>query len=220
MTAWPVERLEGSAADFHARPLPSGGARAVSVLTVTRPALVLGSTQRDDVVDTDALAATGIELVRRRSGGGAVLVEPDRTVWIDVDLPRDDDRWTDDVGRSFVWLGQAWAGALADLGLDPEVNTGGMCTTPWSRLVCFAGLGPGEVTVGGAKAVGLAQRRTRHGARFQTAVNLAWDPVPLVGLLALGPAERDQAATELRATVVTVPGPAERVVEALLAHLP
>lgn len=217
---WPVERLSGTAADIHARPLPTGGARLVTVLAAVRPALVLGSTQRDDVVDADAAAAAGIDLVRRRSGGGAVLVDPSTTVWIDVDLPVGDPLWTDDVGRSFGWLGQAWAEALRSLGLDAAVNPGGMCTTSWSRLVCFAGLGAGEVTVGGVKAVGLAQRRTRHGARFQTAVNLVWDPVPLLGLLALDPAERARASRDLRDAVVAVPGPAEWVVAAFLAALP
>ena len=218
-SGWRLDRAVGPAADFHGRALPSGTERTVAVLTVERPALVLGSTQRDDVVDRAALAAAGVDLVRRRSGGGAVLVEPARTVWIDVDVPVGDPLWSADVGRSFGWLGRTWAAALADLGLRAEVHDGGLCTTPWSRLICFAGLGPGEVTVGEAKAVGLAQRRTRHGARFQTAVNLAWDPAPLAGLLALGAEERAQVVADLQGAVVPVPGPADRVVDAFLAQL-
>jgi lipoate-protein ligase A len=219
-SGWPVERASGAAAELHARPLPSGGGRLVTVLATERPALVLGSTQRDEVVDHAALAAAGVDLARRRSGGGAVLVEPATTVWIDVDLPVGDPLWTDDVGRSFTWLGRTWATALGALGLDAEVNAGGMCTTPWSRLVCFAGLGPGEVTVGGAKAVGLAQRRTRDGARFQTAVHLVWDPAPILGLLALEPAERARAEADLAGAVVAVRGPADAVVAAFVAALP
>jgi lipoate-protein ligase A len=217
---WRVERATGPAGAFHTRPLPSGPGRAVAVLTAERPALVLGSTQREGVIDRAAVEAAGVEVVRRRSGGGAVLVEPGRTVWIDVDLPAADPLWTDDVGRSFGWLGETWAAALAEVGLHGEVHQGGLGTTPWSRLICFAGLGPGEVTVDGAKAVGLAQRRTRYGARFQTAANLLWDPRPLVDLLALEPAERTRAAGDLARTVVAVPGPGEVLVEAFLAHLP
>ncbi len=44
------------------------------------------------------------------------------------------------------------------------------CTRDWSDVVCFAGVGPGEVTAGTAKVVGIAQRRTR--ARRPPA--LAW----------------------------------------------
>jgi lipoate-protein ligase A len=220
VSGWPVERATGSAGEFHARPLPTGTSRTVAVLAVDRPALVLGSTQPEQVVDHGALAAAGVELVRRRSGGGAVLLEPGRTVWIDVDLPAGDQLWDDDVGRSFAWLGEVWAAALGELGLPAEVHRGGLCTTSWSRLVCFAGLGPGEVTVDGVKAVGLAQRRTRHGARFQTAVNLTWDPAPLARLLALDAVDRARVTDDLRPVVVAVPGPAERVVAAFLSHLP
>ena len=43
-------------------------------------------------------------------------------------------------------------------------------------MVCFAGVGTGEVSVGDRKLVGLSQRRTRTGARFQCLVHLAWEP--------------------------------------------
>jgi lipoate-protein ligase A len=50
-----------------------------------------------------------------------------------------------------------------------------MVRTEWSELVCFAGLGPGEVTVGGRKVVGISQRRTRDAARFQCVAYETWD---------------------------------------------
>ena len=56
---------------------------------VDRPALVLGSTQRAEVVDERACADAGVEVVRRRSGGGAVLLEPGAVVWFDVVVPAD-----------------------------------------------------------------------------------------------------------------------------------
>jgi hypothetical protein len=46
--------------------------------------LVLGSRQSDDIVDLRVARAKGVNIVRRRSGGGAVLVGPDRCLWIDV----------------------------------------------------------------------------------------------------------------------------------------
>jgi lipoate-protein ligase A len=155
----------------------------VRLLEATGPALVLGSTQPESVVVGDA---AGIDVVRRRSGGGAVLVEPDRVAWIDVAIGRDDPLWDDDVGVAFHWLGRVWAGALEALGLrGPVVHTGALVRTALSDLVCFAGLGPGEVTVDGAKVVGMAQRRTRAGALFQCAVPLVWDPARLAALLGL-----------------------------------
>lgn len=217
---WPVERARGPARRFHERAVPEAPSRLVSVLEVDRPALVLGSTQPEASVDTDALEAAGITLVRRRSGGGAVLLVPDESVWVDVVVPRGDDVWDDDVGRSFHWLGGVWAAALGDLGVDAEVHTGGLVCTPWSRLVCFGGLGPGEVTVDGRKAVGLAQRRTRHAARFQCALLRRWSSREVVGLLTLGDDERARAAAELDTAAVGLPLAAEDIVAALLDRLP
>jgi len=194
---WEVERSSGPAGPFHARDLPDEPVPAVWVHEVTRPALVLGSTQGDEVVDTGAAAAAGVDVVRRRSGGGAVLLVPGRQLWVDVVVPRDHERWSDDVGLAFHWLGEAWADALGSLGVAAEVHRGALVRTAWSRLVCFAGLGPGEVTVGGRKVVGVSQRRTRAAARFQCSALAAWEPGPLLHLLRLDPAERRRAGAEL-----------------------
>ncbi len=151
---------------------------------VDRPAVVLGSTQRADVVDERACAAAGIEIVRRRSGGGAVLLEPGAVVWFDVIVPADvlrDAGVGDDVGASMVWIGDHIAGALDELGIGGvAVHRGAMACSSWCPLVCFAGLGPGEVVRDGRKLVGISQRRTRAGSRFQCAVHERWSPARLV----------------------------------------
>ncbi len=158
--------------------------REVWILDPDAPALVLGSTQADTVADHDACWRAGVEVVRRRSGGGAVLLTLGDVVWIDVVLPAGDPLWADDVGVAAHWLGAAWADALAAGGLaGATVHRDRLVRTPWSDLVCFAGLGPGEVTVAGRKVVGISQRRTRHAARFQCAALIRWDPSPLVPLL-------------------------------------
>jgi len=153
-----------------------------------RPALVLGSAQPEADVDRDGAAAAGLEVVRRRSGGSAVVVGPGRLVWADVVLPAADPLWSDDVGIAPVWLGRCWAEALASVGVtDPVVHEGAMVRGRWGSLVCFAGIGPGEVLVGGRKLVGISQRRTRAAALFQAAVLLRWDPAETVAGLAADP---------------------------------
>jgi lipoate---protein ligase len=204
-TAWTVEIATGPASAFQARPLPDPVTPSLWVLRVDRPALVLGSTQSAAVVDRSAVAAGDVEVVRRRSGGGAVLLTPGTDLWIDVLLPRQDPRWNDDVGRAAHWLGEVWAVALATAAAvtGPVVHRGPLVRRPWSDLVCFAGLGSGEVTdgPGGPKVVGISQRRTRDGARFQCAVTSAWRPATMAGLLALGPADRDRLAADLQGAV-------------------
>jgi lipoate---protein ligase len=219
--SWVVEEVRGSAAGLHGLdPLAEGRGRRVVVLEVDRPALVLGSTQPDDVVDRVALDRAGVELVRRRSGGGAVLLVPGDSLWVDVVLPRDDPLWDDDVGRATWWLGRAWAAALGDLGLPTAVHEAGLVRTRWSSLVCFAGWGPGEVGVGGRKAVGVASRRTRAGARFQCGLGRSWDPAPLLDLLALDPRERAEGRRDLAEAAIGVDRPPGEVVGALRASLP
>jgi len=215
-----VDRWRGSAAAFHARALPRPvETAAVWLFAVERPALVLGSGQRDDVVDVRVAQAQGVEVVRRSSGGGAVLLIPGRCLWVDVVLPRDDPRWVDDVGRSAHWLGDVWARALRGLGVDGSVHRGRLERTPWGGLICFGAVGPGEVTVDGRKVVGISQRRTRDGARFQCLVLERWDPVALLDLLVLAPTERTRALEELLDVAAGAGVPLGALEAAFLAEL-
>jgi len=189
MTSYAVRSFSGSASSFHARTLDVDPAPEVWAFAVDRAALVLGSTQRPDVVDDAACAAAGVEVVRRRSGGGLVLLEPGAAVWFDVVVPAAalrDAGVGDDVGASMRWLGRHVVTALGDLGVDGvDVHRGGMdACSSWCPLVCFAGIGPGEVLRDHVKLVGLSQRRTRAGARFQCAVHVTWSPDHLTPLLA------------------------------------
>lgn len=222
LTPWPVSEHRGPAAALHALDVPAVPGRALRLLRVTRPAVVLGSAQPAAAVDGAAAARAGLDVVRRRTGGGAVVVEPGRLVWVDVVVPAVDPLWQADVGRAFWWLGEAWAAALADVGVDGAVaHRGPLGRSRWSSTVCFAALGPGEVSVEGRKVVGMAQRRTRRGALFQCAVPLAWEPATLLDVLALDPRERAGAVADLTGAVRAVAGVAPADLEtALAAHLP
>jgi lipoate-protein ligase A len=206
-STWRVERASGSAAAFHGLDLLADASRAVWLFEVDRPALVLGSAQSSSVVRPGA----PVEVVRRRSGGGAVLLLPGEALWVDVVIPRDDPLWRDDIGRAPLWLGEAWAAAT---GLGADVHRGSMVRTRWSSLVCFAGLGPGEVTVGDAKVVGISQRRTRAGARFQCVVHRRFDAEATVELLA------EPRPLPADFVVATVDMPLGDLAERFLAALP
>ena len=116
-----------------------------------------------------------------------MLLEPDDVAWIDVIVPRGDPLWSDDVAVAAEWLGQVWVAALADLGVAGGVaHHGGLACGALGSVVCFGGTGPGEVLVGGEKVVGISQRRTRAGARFQCSVPLRWWADRHAALLAPG----------------------------------
>lgn len=189
--------------------------RLVIVCEATAPALVLGSAQPVEVVDADVALANGLEVVRRRSGGGLVLVDPEAVTWIDVVIARDDPLWSDDVGVAGHWVGEVWAGVLRGHGRPAAVCVGPE-PTEWSPLVCFAGRNHGEVVIDGAKAVGLSQRRTRGWARFQTMVVRSWDAELMAALVAADVRPEDRTGLD---AVVAVEVPHERLVEDFRAEL-
>ncbi len=225
---WRLERARGTAAALHAA-TPELGRRTVRVHEVDRPAVVLGSTQRDDAVDHAAAARLGLQIARRRSGGGAVLLVPHAQVWLDVTVPVDDPLWDHDVGRASWWLGACWRAVVLDLarGIGREgehgvqVHHGGVDDRELARLACFAATGPGEVLLDGRKVVGISQRRTREGARFQCVAYLDWDPALLLEVLRADAAGLAPALVQRAGALPATSGTTEwSVVERLLAELP
>jgi lipoate-protein ligase A len=215
--SWRLARSHGDAGAFHAaEPEP---VRSATFHTVERPTLVLGSAQADEAVDPAAVAAlgSGIAVVRRRSGGGAVLLVPGEFVWLDLVLPAGDPLWSDDVGRAMEWVGELWLRAVCELGVrHASVHRGGLVPSAWSRAVCWAGVGTGEVMLEGAKLVGISQRRTRAYARFQTMCHLAWRPEWVSALVA----EPRPTVPDLSGLAACVPADEDAVVAALTAALP
>ncbi|MEY3482006.1 MAG: hypothetical protein RLZ40_49 [Actinomycetota bacterium] len=181
--------MKGDAGTLHDRPIEP--VAKVEVLEIDRPAVVLGSTQSFDVVNSARAAELGFHVVRRRSGGGVVVLQPGDHAWIDVTVPRGHRLWNDDVERATWWLGEAWCDALrgADARSHWTVHQGKLTASAPERVVCFASVGPGEVVrhervppsgdeqrAGEAagqvlrKVVGVSQRRTKDAARFQCTV--------------------------------------------------
>lgn len=173
-----VRIRRGSAAALHALDFPSDSRPAIWRMEPSRPALVMGSGQSGELFDRDALARAGIELAGRRSGGGAVWVDPDATVWIDVLAPRSTPLFSEDLTTTFLLVGRVWQRAFAALGIHLDLARVAP-KDPMARWVCWAGIGWGELfwpghlpaSAGGTgavgKVVGLSQRRTRWGARVQ-----------------------------------------------------
>ena len=213
MPSWRIEHLvDGDVGAFHARPL--GDERSATFFQVRSPTLELGSSQRDQSIDADAAARRGIDVARRRSGGGGVLLWPREHVWLDLEIPASDALWSDDIGRATWWVGELWRAALAPFTPLATVHIGPLQRTRWSDDICFAGVGPGEVLVGNAKLVGVSQRRTRLAARFQTMVHLRWRPDVVAALVS------DAPPTEAVAPLVaTCNASAEAIASRLIATL-
>ncbi len=188
-----------SAAEFHHREVPTGDDVLVWWFDPSTPALVLGSTQSEELLDRDLCRARGVDVVKRHSGGGLVLVSARHTLWVDVIVPSSHPAWRVDVGRASEWMGEVWLDTLtrSSSGIDGDsftLHRGAYESTTWSKLVCFAGRGPGEIFDDrGRKVVGISQRRTRSWARFQCALSLLWEPSMFVDLVVDGPRPSDVA---------------------------
>ena len=185
-TPYRLVRSRATASEFHARTIPDPADCEVWQHDISSPALVLGSTQNSSVTDAEACRSAGVEVVRRRSGGGAVLLRPGEVTWIDVIVPAGGAGWATDVHAPMVWLGRRLAEVIAEfVGFrgDLVVHDGAMVSTAWSSTICFDGIGAGEVLVDGRKLVGISQRRMRHAARLQCCWYVRYDPAELVELL-------------------------------------
>ena len=177
MALWVREQWRGAAGLLADRPMPLDGRRRISWLQPTAAAVILGST------GPDPFEGDRPDVVRRRSGGGAVWLDPQVCTWIDVFVSAGDPLWRTDIGEAFGWLGSRVAAAFASLGVPTSTCRDPYEAGPSDGLVCFASRGPGEVTVGGRKLVGISQRRTRAGSRFQCLWYEQFSMGPLAALL-------------------------------------
>jgi lipoate-protein ligase A len=165
-----------------------GGPPVLSWSSVTAPGLVLGRHAVEPALDADAVAAEGVTVLTRSSGGGPVLWDGD-LVALDVVLPRGHRLAADDVVAAYRWLGEALADALRALGA-PDVEVVDVARArAWKAApgpaadACFGGLSPWEVLAGGRKVVGLSQTRRRRGALLQAGIPLTLDAARLGRLL-------------------------------------
>lgn len=140
------------------------------VARVETATLVLGGHQSSTVLDPFEVANTPVR--RRRGGGGLVLLRPD-DLWIDWWIPHDDVRWSQDVRVSSLLVGSWWASVLRDRTQQPvHVYEGPLEGSLAYRVVCFAGRGPGEVFVRDRKTVGVTQWRVREGVFVSTVMHV------------------------------------------------
>ena len=185
------------------------------VVRITDPLVVVGGSQRDEVLRDDVEDQFTVR--RRRGGGGVVLVQPD-DLWLDWWIPRSDPRVSDDVTRNSLLAAQWWYRAVAPaLPSLPQIHGGPLQIERELRDVCFAGAGPGELFVEGKKFLGVTQWNIREGCFLSTLIP-AW---PLHDLT-LALRESPEGLTESLSNVATardlqILGQAEDLIDLAIA---
>jgi lipoate---protein ligase len=158
--------------------------------------LVLGFSQKEEVLNQDAVAQQQIPIYHRRAGGTAVLVGP-HLLSLDVVLPAGHPLILADIVKSYEWFGQAWVETLEQLGIEARVmlpqearvqrmllkQPETQVREELLRRACYGSISPYEVVVGQRKVVGLDMIRRRAGSVLQAGVLLQWEPGMLAKLL-------------------------------------
>lgn len=172
----------------------AGASPALRLYRWSPPALSLGRFQPDDDVDRAACRALGVEIVRRPTGGRALLHGSDLTYA--VAMPRPQARAS--VDAVYRLLAGGLTAGLAHLDVEAAVARAGGPAGP----VCFASQQGADLRVGDRKLCGSAQVQRdgvvlQHGALLLD--RLPFDETDLLR----GAADHDGRA-RLRAATVTL----------------
>jgi len=167
--------------------------------------LSLGYAQPLGDVDLPRLQARGWDLVRRLTGGRAVLHTDEITY--SVIAPLAEPRVAGTVIESYSRLAAALLEAFRLLGLVVEVHEHAGTNSRTPNPVCFEVPSTSEITVGGRKLVGSAQARRKEGILQHGSLPLSGDLTRILQVLAYPDEEsRTRAASHLleRATTVEI----------------
>ncbi len=164
--------------------------------------LSLGYSQPWQAVDWQACAAAGWDVVRRPTGGRAILHVDELTY--SVCGPEDEPRLQGGILPSYRRLSAALAQGLEQLGVAPQ-RAGAPVAGAAKGAVCFDTPSNYEITSGGRKLVGSAQARRRGVVLQHGTLPLYGDLLRIVNALQFeNEAARAEAAAALRASALTL----------------
>ncbi len=145
------------------------------------PTISLGYGQRlDGRIDEQALVALGLGLVRRATGGSAILHEgPDLEITYSVSAGAGDFEGANDLLGTYRWIGVGLLSGLRALGARVEMVSVQPSDPAAMPAFCFARTGSFELEVDGRKLVGSAQRRQGTAFLQHGAIMLGAEPVRL-----------------------------------------
>lgn len=162
------------------------------------PCLSLGFAQPYSAANAPFCAANGVDVVRRPTGGRAVLHHLELTY--SVLAPLGQSPFDHDLQAAYRLICEALVAAFRRLGVDAALagETPGGLPRPTEAIPCFVGPASGEVVVGHRKLVGSAMRRHRGAILQHGSILEDWDSGLQAGCLGL------DDDSSLRGAVVTL----------------
>jgi lipoate-protein ligase A len=170
------------------------------------PTLSLGYAQHSaKEVNLDACRRYGVTVVRRPTGGRAVLHDDEVTYSVVMPLTLADGSHT--LTEHYRRIGLALAAALCQLGVPVRLarpqRPATTQRTPASPA-CFAALSRHELSVNGKKLVGSAQKRAQHALLQHGSIPLTLDRQRLFHCLHVSPEHRALLVEEAHTTMTAV----------------
>lgn len=166
------------------------------------PTVSLGCHQRVADVDEAEMAAHGYELVRRTTGGRAILHTDELTY--SIAGPADEPHMTGGVMDAYLRFSNGLLSGLKVLGLAAQKADDHIRAGRDVSAACFETPSAYEITVGGRKLMGSAQSRRKGYVLQHGSLPLWGDITRLVDVLALPVATKERLRRQLPARAITL----------------
>ena len=152
------------------------------------PALSLGYSQDAADVDFDACERLGVDVVRRPTGGRAVLHTAELTYGVTLPAGKES------IAQSYCRISQAIARGISRLGVTAALELGKVAPPTSRSADCFAASTAADLVAAGRKIVGSAQVR-RRGVLLQHGSIKLEPPSVRIGQVLLGAHRSETPAT-------------------------
>lgn len=136
--------------------------------TWDKPSVSIGCFQKIRDVSIEYCNARGIPIVRRPTGGRAILHNKELTYSFSVKT--DNGLFSEGLFDSYKKISNAFYLALTKVGFSPEVNMKRKTQNFSYSSLCFQSTSYGEITVNGRKIIGSAQKRWSDGLLQQGSI--------------------------------------------------
>ncbi|MBF0317058.1 MAG: lipoate--protein ligase family protein [Nitrospirae bacterium] len=145
------------------------------------PSVSIGAFQGIDSIDLQWCTRRAVDVVRRPTGGRAVVHDDELTYSFTANF---ENGFTKSVLNNHKMVNAVFYRSLRQLGLDVDFTEGRLNRSGLLlNALCFAATSYGEVSAGGKKVIGAAQRRYANGFLEQGSIPLSVDRELIAGAL-------------------------------------